>query len=291
MKNLSRREFMSHSAGIAAAARAAPVRAQNAAAETAASLRPLGKTGIETTVLGMGTGTRSWNKDSAQIRRGKENFVATLRRACERGLRYFDMADMYGSHPYVKRAMAEAKMPRETLTLLTKTTGADAASVTADIERFRRELDTDYIDIVLLHGMQERAWNETRRPCMDALAEAKAKGYIRAHGISCQSRGALESAAAEPWADVMLTRINPFGAKMDGPPEEIAPILAKGHAAGKGIIGMKILGEGMHANRMDESLRYVFGLPAIDAIAIGFLDAAEVDVTVARVNAGPRVGS
>lgn len=252
---------------------------------TAATPRPLGKTGITTTLLGMGTGTVSWNKDSAQIRAGKEVFVDTLVHAYDQGIRYFDLADMYGSHPYMAQAMKKGAMKRDELTLLTKTVSKTAEETEADIARFLQEAETDYLDIVLLHCMTEGNWNETLAPSMEVLAKAKEKGQIRALGVSCHNLDAMKTAASLDWVDVMLNRINPYRVKMDGTPEEVIAVLQTACDNGKGMLGMKILGEGEIADKIDESLRFVMGLGCVHAFNIGFLNQGEVDDTMKRIAA------
>lgn len=287
MRGMERREFVRWSADAVAAGTLATPSAKGAAPKvrSATALQPLGKTGLTPTLLGMGTGTRAWDKDSAQIRRGRDVFLSTLLHAYERGLRYYDLADMYGSQPYLRDAMRQAKMPREKLTLLTKTMARDPKALRADIERSRKELDTDYLDIVLLHGVHRGYWVGKMAPCMDELSKAKEQGLVRACGVSCHSLDALKAAAESPWVDVMLSRINPFGVNMDGTPEEVVPVLKTGHANGKGILGMKILGEGEVAGKRAESLHYVLGLGCVDAVTIGFLEPKEIDDAIKHIEA------
>ena len=57
------------------------------------------------------------------------------------------------------------------------------------------------------------------------------------------------AAANEPWVDSVHTRINPYGMSMDGPVDKVVPVLQKLHAAGKGVVGMKIIGEGRLRSR------------------------------------------
>ncbi len=285
MRNLNRRDFMRYSAAATAAAWSLRGVAQpeEVSAVAATSKRTLGKTGIQTTLLGMGTGTKAWNKSSAQNRQGREAFVRALTHAYERGLRYYDLADQYGAHDYLKDAMREAGMPRQELMLLTKTNARKADAITRDLDRFRMEIDTDYLDIVLLHCMTDANWTEKMKPCMDALSEAKARGVIRAHGVSCHTLDALKAAAESPWVEVMLSRINPFGVKMDAATDEVLPVLRKACENGKGMLGMKIFGEGETADRADESLRFVLGLDCIHAITIGFLTPEEIDDAIRRI--------
>lgn len=284
MRKINRRTFMKTSAGaFAASLMYSGASRAEVKALTATTPRALGKTGLTTTLLGMGTGTVSWNKDSAQIRAGKDVFVDTLVHAYDQGLRYFDLADMYGSHPYMAQAMKKGGMKRDELLLLTKTTSKTAAETEADVARFLQETETDYLDVVLLHCMTEGNWNETLAPCMEVLSKAKEKGQIRALGVSCHNLDAMKTAASLEWVDVMLNRINPYGVKMDGTPEEVTAVLRTAHENGKGMLGMKILGEGEIADKIDSSLSFVMGLGCIDSFNIGFLNKENVDDTIRRV--------
>ena len=139
----------------------------------------------------------------------------------------------------------------------------------ADLERFRRELDTEQLDIVLMHCVTEGDWTTRFRSAMDALSEAKEKGIIRAHGCSCHSIEALRAAAKSPWVEVDLVRINPIGSHMDADPETVVGVIREMHTAGKAVIGMKILGQGDLRNRQDEAIRYALGLGVLDAFTIG----------------------
>jgi len=285
---MNRREFMASSAGAVAGAMLLPGAAEAAQAASpakcaAAATRILGKTGIETSLLGMGTGIQAWNFDSAQIRAGHDQFRHTLIHAYERGLRYFDLADMYGSHQFMRDAMKEGAIPRERLMLLTKTVAKDAETMRADLDRYRLEADTDYFDIILLHCMTDGEWGETMQPCMDVLEEAKQQGIIRAHGVSCHNLDAMKIAAEHAWVDVMLSRINPEGVRMDGTVEEVLAVLQTAHDNGKGMLGMKILGEGDIVDKMEKSLDFVLHCGCIDAITIGFMDSNEVDDTIDHV--------
>jgi aryl-alcohol dehydrogenase-like predicted oxidoreductase len=159
------------------------------------------------------------------------------------------------------------------------------------LARFLKEIGTDYLDLVLLHCVESATWPEDLRRQMDILAQLKQKGIIRAHGVSCHSIPALEAAAAEPWVDSVHARINPFRMSMDGPPEKVAAVLQKLHAAGKGVVGMKIIGEGRLRNdeeKRDASARYVLGLGCVDVLNIGFEKVEEIDDLAGRVRKVPR---
>ncbi len=290
---MKRREFLLRSACTAGAAWlhsvAFPRRAR------ALTLRPLsrkfsasetvtlGKTGIQTSRLAMGTGTVGVGHHSHQTALGIDGLSRLLLNGYDQGLRFFDSADSYGSHPHVAEALKH--VPRDKVTVLTKTWARDAASARADLDRFRRELGTDHIDICLMHCLTEGDWTERFKGVMDVLSEAKEKGVIRAHGCSCHSIEALRTATKSSWVEVHLVRINPIGAFMDSDPDTVVSVIREMRAAGKGIIGMKILGQGDLRNRQDEAINFALSLNLLDAFTIGAENKSEQEDLIRRVAA------
>jgi predicted aldo/keto reductase-like oxidoreductase len=120
---------------------------------------------------------------------------------------------------------------------------------------------------------------------MDVLSEAKKKGIIRAHGCSCHSIEALRTATRSPWVEVHLVRVNPAGAYMDSNPDTVVSVIREMRAAGKGIIGMKILGQGELRHRQDEALNFALGLNLLDAFTIGAESQSEQEDLIRRIAA------
>jgi aryl-alcohol dehydrogenase-like predicted oxidoreductase len=286
---MNRREFlvrtaMATGAGVLganslAALMASPLPNKFSASDTVT----LGRTGIKTSRLAMGTGTYGSGHTSNQSKLGVKGLSDVLLNGYDQGLRFFDSADAYGSHPHVAEALKSTQ--RDKVTVLTKSWGRDPATVRADLDRFRRELKTDYIDIFLMHCLTEGDWTERYKGVMDVLSEAKQKGIIRAHGCSCHSIEALRAAAKSPWVEVDLVRINPIGAHMDADPNTVIGVIREMRAAGKGIIGMKILAQGDMRNRQDEALKYALSLGVLDAFTIGAESRAEQNDLVRRIAA------
>ena len=243
----------------------------------------LGKTGIQTSRLAMGTGTVGSGGHSHQTALGVQGLSGLLLNGYDRGLRFFDAADSYGSHPHVAEALKHVS--RDKVTVLTKTWARDPKTARADLDRFRRELGVEYIDVCLMHCLTEGDWTERYRGVMDVMSEAKEKGIIRAHGCSCHSIEALRAAAKSPWVEVDLARINPIGSHMDSDPATVVSVLREMKAAGKGVIGMKILGQGDMRNRQDEALKYALSLGVLDAFTIGAESKAEQDDLIRRISA------
>lgn len=292
---LHRREFICHAlagAGIALIGGRAAAQAPGAASFDPAEVVPLGRSGLKASRVGLGTGMRGGMRQSNQTRLGREGFERLIRGCHDRGIRFFDLADMYGSHPFVMPALKG--LPRDGIVVSSKiwfrpkgglpeTERPDADVV---VERFLREIGTDYLDLVQLHCVVAPKWNEELRRQMDLLAGLKKKGLVRAHGVSCHSLDALKVAASEPWVDVIHARINPYGVKMDGPAETVAPVLRAAHEAGRGVIGMKIVGEGEFRNddeKRNRSVEYALTLGTVDTMIVGFESLAEVDDFAARV--------
>ena len=258
---------------------------------------PLGKSKLKVSRVVLGTGVKGGNRQSNQTRMGKEKFEGLIRGAYERGVRWFDLADLYGTHPYLIPALKQ--IPRADYGIMTKIwfrPGGIPESERPDadvvIPRFMKEIGTDYLDLVLLHCVTSGKWPEELSRQMEILADYKKKGIIRAHGVSCHSVEALEAAAAEPWVDSVHARINPYGMSMDTPHEKVPGILKKIHDAGKGVVGMKIIGEGKLRNdeeKRDESVKYVLGLGCVDVLNVGFEKIEEVDDLAARVRKVSRV--
>jgi aryl-alcohol dehydrogenase-like predicted oxidoreductase len=287
---MHRREFLIRSAtGVGAAwlsskaildaIAAQPLPAKFAASDTVT----LGNTGIKTSRLAMGTGTVGSGHHSHQTALGVRGLSDLLLNGYDHGLRFFDAADSYGSHPHVAEALKHVQ--RDKVTVLTKSFSRDAASMRADLDRFRRELGTDYLDVCLMHCVTEADWTERYKGAMDVLSEAKEKGMIRAHGCSCHGIEALRAAAKSPWVEIDLARINPVGAIMDADPPTVVGVLKEMKAAGKAVVGMKILGQGALRNRQDEGIKFALSLGLLDAFTIGAESKAEQEDLIRRIAA------
>jgi 1-deoxyxylulose-5-phosphate synthase len=291
MPGISRREFLQKTASFAACAWLTPksLAARLAALPafdrkfSATEVVTIGRTGIQTSLLAMGTGTSGSGHHSNQTALGVEGLSRLLQSGYDNGLRFFDTADSYGSHAHVADALKH--VDRTKVTVLTKSWARTAPEIRADLDRFRRELGTDYLDICLMHCVTEADWTTRFQSAMDALEEAKQKGIIRAHGCSCHSIEALRAAAKSPWVEVDLVRVNPIGSHMDSDPETVVSVIREMRAAGKGIVGMKILGQGDMRHKQDEALRYALGLGVLDAFTIGAESINEQTDLMKRISA------
>jgi aryl-alcohol dehydrogenase-like predicted oxidoreductase len=226
-----------------------------------------GKTGLKVSRLSIGTGTHGWGRHSEQTALGLNGLADLLRLAYDHGVNFWDSADQYGSHPHIVKALRG--ISRDNVVIATKTSSRNGKQVTQDVERFLRELDTDVIDIVLLHFMTDSAWPRRYSDAMEALSKAKEQGKVRAVGVSCHGLGVLRAAAETDWADVVLTRINPNGVSMDASPDKVVPVIKKLYVSGKAVYGMKVLGCGQLVKNSHSAIQYVFQLGLVHAITIG----------------------
>ena len=271
-------------AGAGAATSAGPCRASE--------IVTLGPTGIKTSRLAQGTGFNGGARSSAHTRLGEKAFTKLVRHSLDQGIAFLDAADLYGSHPYLRNALDG--VPRDKYILLSKIWPRQAywnmpsGGAREEVNRFRKELKSDVIDICLIHCMTNSNWPQEYERIRDELDEMKEKGAVRAVGVSCHDLGALKTACSHPWVDVVLARINNVGkeAAMDASPEEVAPVLKQARASGKVILGMKIFGAGKltQPRQKDASLKFVFDNKLVDAITVGMLSPTQVDDTIRRIN-------
>ncbi len=299
MNTMNRRSFLSRSAGVAALL--SPLNSLKASAQE--TIRrpaqvPLGNTGITVSRLAQGCGMSGGSRNSNHSRLGFQKLVDLLRHGYERGVTFYDMADLYGTHVYFREALRS--IPRDKVVILSKLwwrydrgqgkpgfAATQKHSARLAIERFRHEIATDYLDILLLHCLSSPNWDQELAPYMEVLDEAKAKKQIRAVGVSCHSLGALSKAAECPWVDVVMARINPKGASMDGKPEDVIPILKQIKKNGKAVVGMKIYGEGKLVHMKDECIEFAQGLGLLDAMTIGAESTLQLDETLKLLSKYP----
>jgi predicted aldo/keto reductase-like oxidoreductase len=295
-KQLSRRQFIQRSltvTGALALGSSGLMSALGASAtkRTAVDQVTLGKTGIKLSRLGLGTGS---NSGQIQTELGREGFNSLIKYAYDQGITYFDCAQNYATFDWMAGAIKG--LPREKLFIQSKVPG-QPKDVLAAIDHHRKVFDTDYVDSMLIHCMVKDDWTEQWKQVMDGFNQAKEKGWIRAKGVSCHSLPALHQAAETPWTEVHLVRVNPQGRYMDGPQQnmwsesthEVSPVLTEikaMRAKGRGIIGMKIIGNGTFTDAEDreKSIRFAMSRPELDAVVIGFKSRAEVDEAIQRMN-------
>ena len=291
--HFNRRQFLGRSAAAASALLFTSLpafRALAAVKRTATDQVSLGNTGIRLSRLGFGTGS---NSGEVQHALGQEEFNRLIRYAYDQGITYFDCAQSYKTFDWMGKAIKG--LPREKLFIQSKIPGKPDKVLEA-IDHHRKVFDSDYVDSMLIHCMVKDGWTDEWKRIMEAFNEAKDKKWIRAKGVSCHSLPALRAATASDWTEVHLVRVNPQGRHTDVREDtwdksghDLAPVLSElksMRAKGRGVIGMKIIGNGEFTNAEDreKSIRYAMSRPELDAIVIGFKNTAEIDEGIKRVN-------
>ena len=293
---INRREFL-HTSLTATGALVLGTTQLRAAADKPAGKRTavdqvtLGQTGIKLSRLGMGTGS---NSGHIQHELGQEGFNSLIKYAYDQGITYFDCSETYQTFEWIGSAIKG--LPREKLFIQSKIPG-QPEKILQVIDHHRKVFDTDYVDTMLIHCMIKDGWTDQWRRIMDGFDEAKSKGWIRSKGVSCHSVPALRGAAASPWVEVHLVRVNPQGRRIDGPEEvvwndtvhEVSPVVEQlkvMRSKGRGVIGMKIIGNGEFVNAEDreKSIRFAMSRPELDAVVIGFKSRSEIDEAIKRIN-------
>ena len=289
---LTRRQFIGRTAAIAGGIALSPLAARAAGKKTAVDIVPLGKTGLKACRLSFGCGTSSGR---VQADLGQDGFNRLIRYAYDQGVTHIDIARSYRTHTMLGAAIKG--LPREKLFIQTKM-GGTPNNPAEEIDNYRKTYGVDYIDSLLVHCTVTPNWDEQRKRVMDAMQEAKDKKIILSHGVSCHSLPALKRSADLDWVDIQLVRINPQGVSLDTPAptwnaqsdeSHLAPVVEQlklMKAKGRGIIGMKIIGEGRFVKPEDreKSIRFAMQSGLVDCITVGFKNTAEIDEAIQRMN-------
>jgi 1-deoxyxylulose-5-phosphate synthase len=297
MGKLNRRKFIGGAIAASGAlvAGAAVVEGVRREPDAAAALKPglfvdravksptdrvsLGRTQLKASLVGVGTGSIGYAHRSNQTQLGQEEFTRLMRHALDRGVNFFDLADAYGSHPFFARALKG--VPRERYLIQTKSDNRDARGAAEDVDRFLKELGTDYVDSLVIHCVTEGDWTTRYRGVMDAFSEAKRRGKARALGVTCHSLSALRAAAASDWVEVNQVRWNPRGSHMDADVETGRALFREMRAKGQGMIGMKVVGQGdlVAAGRTtpEECFRFQIESGVVDAFVLGVESIEQVE--------------
>ncbi len=292
MSHFNRRDFLKGAIAATALAGTGSAVAAPAAKRAATDWVTLGNSGVKVTRLAFGTGTFGGR---VQRELGQEQFTKLVRHAYDSGIRFFETADAYTEMPQ-RLATALKGIPRDSYKLMTKMRiRDDATDPGAAIDRLRTDLNTEYLDIVLLHCVRTATWPEELKRSRDTFSEWKHKKTLLAHGASCHGLLPLRAFPGTKWLDVALLRVNHDGTKMDnlvaeskekGNVPEVFANVAKIHGQGTGVIGMKLMGEGAFTlpEQRDASIKHVFGLGTVDAVTIGYKNTGEIDEAIARIN-------
>jgi aryl-alcohol dehydrogenase-like predicted oxidoreductase len=289
MAHYSRRQFIK--TGLAAGALAStanlPLRADP---QTATDLVTLGNSGVRVTRLAFGTGSFS---GKVQRDLGQEQFTRLVRHAHERGIRFFETAESYsGMHEML--GVALKGVPRDSYQLMTKVT-TNGADPQAKIDNLRKQANTEYFDIMLLHWQHSPSWPTDSLRWQDAISEAQSKKVVLARGASMHGLPALRQAPETRWLEVAMIRMNHKGVRMDaedynteglGNVSEVVAHVKQVRKEGMGVISMKLVGEGAFTAREDRqaAMKFAFRNAGVNAVTVGYKSTAEVDEAIENLN-------
>jgi predicted aldo/keto reductase-like oxidoreductase len=252
----------------------------------------LGKSNVKVTRLALGTGTHGGRE---QRDLGQAEFTRLVRYAYDRGIRFFETSETYHGMPEML-GIALKGLPRDSYRLMTKYQTPPVGDPPAEkIDQFRRELQTEYIDILLLHCLRPPTWESDYAHLKDGMSVAKDKKIVLSHGASIHGLPALRTIPGNQWLDIAMIRMNHNGTRMDGPSvteskqpgivDEVVEHTKKVHAQGLGVISMKLCGEGRFTSfeDRDKAMRFAMNLGCVDAVTIGFSNTKQIDETIDRM--------
>lgn len=238
----------------------------------------LGNTNIKISKIGFGTGTFGSDGTSMQTKLGSDKLIEMIYYGYTRGINFIDTADVYGCHRYIAKLLE--KVERKKLVLCTKTDAKNVENLINDFERFLFELNVDYIDILLLHYVIDINWLHNYSDLINVLNKFKKLNKVSAVGISCHNNEVLEKVIYADWLDVIMTKLNYAGSRMNEHPEKIVKTLMKIKQLGKGTIVMKVLGNGELSGNVNKSIKYINTINCVDSMVIGMKEKNEIDQNI-----------
>ena len=236
----------------------------------------LGRTGLSVSEVGFGALPIGPGQLNLPVSEGAK----LLRCGLDCGINFIDTAQYYRTYPYIKAALTD-RLDREEIVISSKSLAADYAGMARAIEEARAELDRDVIDIFLMHEVRSGQLPQ-RQGAWQALLDAKSKGLVKAVGLSTHHVDVTEAAAELDDLDVVFPLINCAGIGIRrgnafASAEEMEAAIKACGLAGKGIFAMKAFGGGALTARYQKALNYVFGIPQIQSVMIGFGSFSDVD--------------
>jgi aryl-alcohol dehydrogenase-like predicted oxidoreductase len=290
MAHCSRRDFLKtgFAAGLLAGTGSLPLRG---ARGTATDWVTLGKSGVKVTRLAFGTGTFSGR---VQRELGQDGFTRLVRHSYDRGIRFFETSETYGEM-HTMLGIALKGLPRDSYRLMSKVTTREGVDPRVKIDELRKQANTDYFDVMLMHYQHVATWPTDTVRWQDGILEAQSKKVVMGHGASVHGLPALRQFPGNQWLDIAMIRMNHKGTKMDaedfntngpGDVSEVVKHTKQVKAQGMGIISMKLVGEGAFTTREDRqaAMRFAFNNAGVDSVTVGYKSTAEVDEAIENLN-------
>jgi aryl-alcohol dehydrogenase-like predicted oxidoreductase len=280
MSHLNRRQFLAATAGIAAL----PTLGEAATGPPRIKRRPLGKTGMDVSILGLGGGSQflAACKTDAEA-------VEMVNAAIDGGINYLDSAASYGNGEGERRYGLVLEKRRREVYVTSKTGERSRDAALRQVERSLKNLRTDRLDLIQIHAINADEDLErilAKDGVFPALLELKSQKVVRAIGITGHHAATKMKALVERMdgLDTVLCPVNPardsrhyVSRKDDGNPdghfEEI--LLPVARARGLGIIAMKstaqgnLIGDGPGKADAATLIRYAMSEPGVATVIVG----------------------
>lgn len=241
----------------------------------------LGNTDIEVSKLCFGSLTITPFQANLPIDEGAE----LIKYAYSKGVNFLDTAELYDNYEYIRVALKD--IDREDFVISTKCYAYDTKTAESSLKKALKELDTDYIDIFMLHEQESEYTLKGHYEAIEYFMKAKERGLIRAFGMSTHMVKGVMGANKYSEVEIIHPIINKLGIGIqDGTVEDMLEALKIAHNMGKGIYGMKPLGGGHLIGRAEEAFNFVRDIPYLNSIAIGMQSKDEIDANVSLAEKG-----
>lgn len=243
--------------------------------------RILGNTGINVSELCFGSLTIGPLQANLGIIKGAE----VISYAFEQGINFIDTAEIYDNYKHIRESLKNVN--RKDIIISTKSYSYSNETAEKSLTKALNELETDYIDIFLLHEQESRHTIRGHFEAIEYFIKAKERGIIRAIGISTHRIEAVLAANQYSEIEIIHPILNKLGIGIqDGTVEEMVDALKTSYNCGKGIYGMKPLGGGHLIDSVEESIDFVRKIPYLHSFAMGMQSKDEVDANIFLINKG-----
>ncbi len=241
----------------------------------------LGNTGIQVSRLCFGSLTMTPFQANLSVKEGAE----LIQYAYSKGINFLDTAEIYDNYKYIKEALKN--IDRKDYVITTKCYAYSKETAEESLNLALKELDTDYIDIFLLHEQESEHTIRGHYEAIEYFLKAKSQGKIRAIGISTHRVEGVLGANKYNEIEVIHPIINMKGIGIqDGSVEDMLKAIEEAYNLGKGIYGMKPLGGGHLIAKSQEAFNFVKNIPYIYSFAIGMQSKDEIDCNISLMETG-----
>ena len=242
----------------------------------------LGKTGIKVSKICFGSLTMGPLQRNLSAFEG----ASLIEYAYEKGINFIDTAELYETYVHIRQALKS--IPRDKYVIASKCYAYSEETARLSFEKALKEIDTDYIDIFMLHEQMSEHTIRGHYEAIEYFLKMKQEGRIRAFGISTHYIAGVNAACKYPEIEIVhpITNVSGLGIQ-DGTRAEMESALKAFKALGGGIVGMKPLGGGNLLTSVDTCFDYILSQNDIDSIAFGMQSKAEIDYNVKRVGLEP----